>query len=128
MSRNTFRHIQVWQDIIRHIQELFKHKPWHIQNYGVFRVLVYRKTESYSEPWCIQNSGTFRTRDIFRIMDYSEPWYIQNRRHTQNLVKHLRGVLWETDNGYNYFRKLCLFSQYQLFMSSSSWNKNYFLK
>ena len=94
-----FRHIQTYPDVIGHIQVKLGviqayFEPYvtlaYLQNSGRFRILAYSKPETYSEPWYIQNSGTFRTRDIFKILDYSEPWDIQNRRHTHNLIKHLR--------------------------------------
>ena len=97
-------HIPVYWGIFRHI----KAYSGIIQGY-----CEPCATLAYSEPWYIQNSGTFRTRNAFRILGYSEPWFIQNSRHT-----YLRwSALWNSYNGYNYFRKLQLFSQYQLFMS-----------
>ena len=86
----------------------------------IFRILACLKPEAYSELWYIQNSGTFKTRELFRILGYS-------KRHTQSLDKHLwRSAMIKVANVYNYFRKLELFSQYQLFISSSLWNKSDF--
>ena len=42
-------------------------RPWHIQNFCIFRILAYSKADRYSEPWYTIKSGTFRTRNKFRI-------------------------------------------------------------
>ena len=39
-------------------------ETWHIQNFSIFRTLV------YSEPWHIWSPG------IFRTLVYTEPWHI----------------------------------------------------
>ena len=52
---------------------------------------------------------------LISILVYSKPWHIQNQRYVQNLVKHLRGSV---------FQKL--FSQYQLFTFSTFLNESIF--
>ena len=62
---------------------------------------------------------------------HEDSWSIPGLFRTGGILRSLSNiydeVLWETANAYNYFQKLSLFSQYQFFMSSSSWNKCDFL-
>ena len=124
-----FTHIPTYSGIIRHIRAY----SGIIQAYSEPCVILVD-----SELWYIQNSGIFKTRDIFKTLVYPKFWHIQNQRYIQNrgllrttgifrtggiprtLSYIYDRILQETDNGYNYFRKLKLFSQYQLFMSFSS--------
>ena len=82
---------------------------WNIQNPGIFKSLVSPKLLYIQNQRDIKNPGLFRTRGILRAL-----WNIYD------------GAQWETANNYNYFDNLQLFVQYQLFMSSSSWNKWFF--
>ena len=112
---DIFTHIQTYPDIIRHIQAysgiiqtysepfvtLVYSELWHIQNphifktRGIFRTLCIFKTladsepETYSESWAIQNPGVFRARGLLKTLS--------------NIYD---GALWETANGYNYFRNI----------------------
>ena len=77
------------------------------------KTLTHSEPEAYSECWAIQNSGIFKTVAILATLS--------------NIYN---GTLWKTANVYNYFCKFLfvtnnyyVFSQYRLFISSSSWNK-----
>ena len=69
-------------------------ESWHIQNQRhtqnpvISRTLAHSEPETYSESWIIQNPELFRTGGILRT-----------------LSKINNGVLSETANGYDYFRK-----------------------
>ena len=128
--------IQAYSGIFRDYSGIF----WNLCNPGIFRTLVYSKPETYWEAWYIQNSGIFKTRGILRSLVYPKLWHTQNQRHIQNsgLFRTLR--YWEpeaysepclTSTMEHLEKQLTatiifasqLFSQYQLFMSYSSWNK-----
>ena len=83
---------------------------WNIQNPGIFKSLVSPKLWYIQNQRDIKNPRLFRTRGILRALS--------------NIYD---GAQWETANNYNYFDNLQLLVQYQLFMSSSSWNKYDFL-
>ena len=78
---------------------------------------------AYSELWYIQNPGISKTLHIQNQRHIQNPEIFRTRSILRTLSNIYDGALWETANGYNYFLKLQLFWQYQLFMSSSSWNK-----
>ena len=56
-------------------------------------------------------SGIFGTLSYSAQEAYSEPWYFQNPRHIHNPVNIYDEAF--LVNGYNYFHKLQLFSQYK---------------
>ena len=116
--------ILAYSDIIRHIQELFRHilNPvycQHIQNpaiqnhdifktKGMFRTLVYSKLQHIQNQRHIQNPGLFRNPEIFRTGEaYSEPCQTSMM---ECFEKQLTTMIIFTS--YNYF--------YQLFVMSSS--------
>ena len=80
----------------------------HIQSSSILIILAYSESETYSEPWYIQTFGTLRTRDIFRNLGYSEPGIFRTGGIRRTLSNICRGAQ---------------FLQYQLSMSSSTWNK-----
>ena len=54
VKEKPFRQILTYSDLIKHIQELFRHT----QN----------PTLAYLEPWCIQNFNIFKITNIFRTL------------------------------------------------------------
>ena len=110
-----FTHIPAYSGILRYIQAY----SGIVQSYSEPSV-----TLAYSEIWYIQNIDIFKTRCIFRTLIYSKLWHIHNQRHIQNpgqfrtlgysehggihraLSNIYSGELWETPNGYNFFRSI----------------------
>ena len=104
---DIFTHIPVYSDIFRNWSGIF----WTLCSPCIFTTLIYLESWHIYKQWNIQNTGIFRTGGILRTLSNI---YI--------------GKLWETANGYNYFCKLLLYSQYQIFFCSSSWKKIWFFK
>ena len=71
----------------------------------------------------IQNHDIIRTRDIFSILAYSEIEAYSELCQTSTTERFAKMV-----NGYNYLRKLRLFSQYQVLLVSGTPKRiSYFL-
>ena len=89
----------------------------------------------YLKAASIRENTVFRTRNICRTLPYSQPCYIQSLlifRTLPDSKSETYSELCQTStmkrfakivNGYNYFYKLWLFSQYKLAAFSTSWNK-----
>ena len=125
-SSEIFRHTQTWSGIFRNYSGIFwtlcnpglfravvYSEFWHIQNqkhiqnFGISKILAHSEPEKYSKSWVPENPRIFRTGGI-----YSEPCQTSTM---ERLEKQLTATI--VFSSFNYF------SHYQLFMSSSSWNK-----
>ena len=98
-----FRHNQAYSKLCVTLEYL---ELWYIQHSDTL------EPEVYSELWYIQNPGVFITLAYSKSEAYLEPCQTSTMKSFSKIV-----------NGYNYFCKLWLFSQYKLAAFSTSWNK-----
>ena len=98
--------IQMYSGILRTLTYL---EPWHTQNVGIIIIRSIFRTLTYLQPWYIQNCGIFRTMAYLKSKVYSEPCQTFMMKRFVKI-----------GNGYNYFRKLSLFSQYKFSRGSYS--------
>ena len=66
-------------------------ETWHIQNFSIFRTLV------YSEPWYIKNPGIYRAMAYLEPEPYSEPCYIQDLKHNPNSANICNRLVFENN-------------------------------
>ena len=101
-------HIPAYSVVCKHVQELCRH----IQTYSEPCITqAYPEPEAYSETWHTQNPGIFKSLSNSEKETYSEPEVFSEPCQT-SIVECFAKIV----HSYNFFHKLQLCSEYQLFI------------